>query len=97
MLVSRLKVSGIKYTTSQKEFVKMNIGYKANVDLAIVNNKKENLPNSGLCHIPADHRVKPKESEKRDKHVHLARELKKTMEHESDGDANSNCCTRYSH
>ena len=29
-------------------------------------NKKENLPNSGHC-LPADHQVKMKESEKRDK------------------------------
>ena len=30
-------------------------------------NKKENLPNSGLCR-PADHKVKLKESEKSDKY-----------------------------
>ena len=47
--------------------------------------------------VPVDHRVKLKESEKRDKHLHLARELKKTMEHESDGNTNCNWCTRYSH
>ena len=47
--------------------------------------------------IPADHRVKLKESEKRDKYVDLARELKKTMEHESDGDTYSNWYARYSH
>ena len=33
--------------------------------------------------VPADHRVKLKESEKKDKYLHLARELKKTMENES--------------
>ena len=55
--------------------------------------KKENLPKSGL----ADCRVKLKESEKKDKYIDFARELKKTMEHESDGDTNCNLCDRYSH
>ena len=32
----------------------------------------------------AEHRMKLKESEKKDKYLDLARELKKTMEHESD-------------
>ena len=31
--------------------------------------------------VPADHRIKLKEWEKKDKYLHLARELKKTMEH----------------
>ena len=31
--------------------------------------------------VPADHRLKLKESEKRDKYLDLARKLKKTMEH----------------
>ena len=44
--------------------------------------KKENLPNSGLCH----HRGKLKESEKRNKYLGLARALKKSMQHEDDGD-----------
>ena len=47
--------------------------------------------------VRADHRIKQKESERRDKYLHLARELKKTMEHESDDDTNCNCCARYSH
>ena len=48
--------------------------------------------------VPADHRIKLKESEKRDKYLDLARELKKkTMEHESGGDTNCNWRTRYSH
>ena len=34
--------------------------------------------------VPADHRIILKECEKRDKYIDLARELKKTMEHESD-------------
>ena len=48
--------------------------------------------------VPTDRRVKLKESEKRDKNQELARELKKnpqkTMEHESDGNTNSNRCVR---
>ena len=38
--------------------------------------------------IPADHKVKLKESEKRDKYQDLVRELKKTVDHECDGDTN---------
>ena len=34
--------------------------------------------------VPADHRIKLKECEKRDKYLDLARELKKTMEYEGD-------------
>ena len=52
--------------------------------LVIVNKKKkENL---------AYHKVKFKESEKKDKYLDLARELKKTMEHEGNGDTNCNWC-----
>ena len=39
--------------------------------------------------VPADHWVKLKEGEKRDKYLDLARELK-TKEHESDGDTYCN-------
>ena len=45
--------------------------------------------------VLADHRVKVKGSEKRDKYLDLARELKKTMEHESDSGTNCNWCARY--
>ena len=44
------------------------------------------MPNSG----PVDHRVKLKESEKRDKYQDLARELNKTIEHKNGGDINGN-------
>ena len=40
--------------------------------------------------VPADHRVKLKEREKRDKNQNLARKMNNTMEYESDGDTNSN-------
>ena len=40
--------------------------------------------------VQTDLRIKLKEIEKRDKYLDLARELKKIMEHESDGDTNYN-------
>ena len=42
--------------------------------------------------VPTDHRVKWKESGKRDKYLDLAGE-QKTMEHEGNGDTSSNWCT----
>ena len=42
--------------------------------------------------VPADHRIKLKECEKRDKYLDLARELKKTMEHASDNYTYCNWC-----
>ena len=45
--------------------------------------------------IQDDHRVKLKESEKRDKYIDLSRELKKTMEHESDCDTDWGWLARY--
>ena len=47
--------------------------------------------------VPADLRVKLKGSEKKDKYVDLAKELKKTMEHESDNYTNRGWCFWYSH
>ena len=55
------------------------------------NNKKR------VSAFPADHRVKFKEREKRDEYLDLARELKKTMENESEGDTNCNWRARYNH
>ena len=40
--------------------------------------------------VPVGHIVKLKEREKKDKYLDLARELKKTVEHERDGDKNRN-------
>ena len=42
--------------------------------------------------VAADHRIKLKECEKRDKYLDLARELKKTMEHEGDNYTNCDWC-----
>ena len=53
--------------------------------------------------VLADHQVKLKESEKRDKYQDLARKLKKkkkkkkNLEHESDGDTSCDLHTRYSY
>ena len=47
--------------------------------------------------ILADHRVKLKESEKKDKYLDLAREMKKkTVEHENGSYASCNWCSWYS-
>ena len=47
--------------------------------------------------VPVDHRVKLKESEKKDKYLDLIRELKKTVEHENDDYTKCNWCSWYSH
>ena len=62
-------------------------------DLIIINKKKkkENLQNIDFA-IPADHRIKLKECEKKDKYLDLARELKKTVEHAGDNCTNCNWC-----
>ena len=53
--------------------------------------KKKSICRIVYSTVPADHRIKLKESEKRDLYLDLARELlKKTMEHTSDGDSNCN-------
>ena len=58
------------------------------LNLVLISKKKR------TCHlvdfsIPADHSVKIKESKKIDKYLDLAGEMKKTVEHKSDGDTNS--------
>ena len=57
-------------------------------DLMIINKKKR------TCKIVdiADHRIKLKECEKKDKYLDFAKELKKTMEHEGDNYTNYNWC-----
>ena len=47
--------------------------------------------------VPADNRIKLKESEKKDEYLDLAREIKKTMEHEGVNYTSSDCCFWYSH
>ena len=57
-------------------------------DLIIIN-KKTRICKIVDFAVPADHRIKLKECEKRDKYLDLARELKKTIVHE--GDVYTNC------
>ena len=47
--------------------------------------------------VPADHRVKLKENEKKDKYLDLAKERKITVEYESDVYTNYKWCSWYSH
>ena len=47
--------------------------------------------------VPADHRVKLKENEEKNKYLDLARELKKTVEHENSVYSYYNWCSWQSH
>ena len=53
--------------------------------------KEENLKIIAFA-VPADHRIKLKECEKKDEYLDLARELKKTMEHAGDNYTYCNWC-----
>ena len=53
-------------------------------NLIIINKKKTRICKIVDFAVPAVLRIKLKECEKRDKYLDLARELKKTMEHEGD-------------
>ena len=60
--------------------------------------KEKKRKEKRTCHIVsfaglADHKLKLKESQKRDEYVDHARELKTNMELEGDGDTNCNWCT----
>ena len=63
--------------------------------ITINNNKKKNNWSCKIVDfaVSADHWIKLKESEKKDKYLDLAKELKKTMEHESDVYINYNWCS----
>ena len=68
-------------------------------DLLIINNSKKKKKKKKKIvdfAVPADHRIKLKECEKKDKYLDLARELKKTMEHEGDNYTNCDWCFWYS-
>ena len=60
-------------------------------DLIIINKKKRTCIIVDFA-VPADHRIKLKECEKKDKYLDLARVLRKTMEHEGDNYTNYNWC-----
>ena len=63
----------------------------------IIINKKERTCRIVDFAVPVELRMKLKECEKRDKYLDLARELKKTVEHESDDYTNCNLCSWFSH
>ena len=60
-------------------------------NLIIINKKKRTCKIVDFA-VPADNRIKVKECEKKDKYLDLARELKKTMEHEGDKYTNCDWC-----
>ena len=64
-------------------------------DLIIIN-KRTRICKIVDFAVPADHRINLKEGEKKDKYLDLARELKKTVEHESKDCANCDWCVRHS-
>ena len=64
-------------------------------DFIVINNKKRRTCKIVDFAVPADHRIKLKESEKKDKYLDLARESKKTMEHEGDDYTNHDWCFWY--
>ena len=64
-------------------------------DLIIIN-KRRRICKIVVFAVPADHRINLKESEKKDKYLDLARELKRTVEHESNDCANFDWCVRHS-
>ena len=64
-------------------------------DIIIINKKKKKKRRTYKIvdfAVPADHRIKLKECEKKDQCLDLARELKKTVEHAGDNYTNSNWC-----
>ena len=65
-------------------------------DLIILNKEKKRTCRIVDLAATADRRVKLKESEKKDEYFDFARELKKTVEHESDVYTNYNWCFWYS-
>ena len=61
------------------------------------NNQKKKKKKKRTCKIvdfavPADHRIKLKEGEKKDKYLDLARELKNTMEYKGDNCSKCDWC-----
>ena len=58
--------------------------------------KRERTCRIGDFAVLSDNRVKLNEIEKRDKYLDLVRELKKNVEHESDGDTYCDWCSLYS-
>ena len=63
----------------------------------VIANKKQWISQIVDLVISADHRVRLKESEKRDKYLNFAWEQEKTMKYESDDDTSCDWCAWYSH
>ena len=61
-------------------------------DIVMVNERKGTYQIVAFA-VPVHDRVKLKEKEKRDEYLDFARELKKTLEHESDSDTICGWCT----
>ena len=59
------------------------------------NDKKKRIYKMVDFAVPADHRIKLKEFEKKDKYLDLPRELKKTVEHEGDNYTKYDWCFWY--
>ena len=79
-VVSWLKYFLIREKQEWLKFYKKINGYKRAFDFA----------------VPADHTIKLKECEKKNKYLDFARELKKTMKHEGDNYTNCDGCFWYS-
>ena len=60
-------------------------------DLIIINKKKRTCNIADFA-VPAGHRIKLKECEKKDKYLDLAKGIDKTMEHAGDNYTNCNWC-----
>ena len=58
--------------------------------IVMINKKKKTCRIVDFA-VPVDHGVRFKERKKKDNHLDLTRELKKTVEHESDCYTNYNC------
>ena len=65
-------------------------------DLIIIKKIRDRICKIVDSDVPADHRIKLKECEKKDKYLDFARELIKTMEHEGDNYTNCDWCFWYS-
>ena len=81
-------------TILQNEIPKIRLDFEMQTDHIFPARRPEQLiiyKKKTTCQI-VDFAVKIKENEKRDQYLDLARELKKGMEHENDGDNYCNCC-----
>ena len=65
-------------------------------DLIIINKKKKRICKIVDIAVPADHKIKLKECEKKNKYMDLARGLKKTIEREGDNYTSCDWCFWYS-